>query len=70
VRTDREDHRKTRSAGSSPSSRASPLVSHIRKGKAGRAGPVYIPLGGAFEAGGHTRKYPAGAVRGQHKAHD
>ena len=47
-----------------------PLVSHIHKGKAGKAGPVYIPLGGAFAASRHTRKYPAGAVRGQHKAHD
>ena len=66
-----------------------PLVSHIHKGKAGKAGPVYIPLGAAFRASGcttaptsspasavatnpkgfyvniHTKKYPAGAVRGQ-----
>jgi hypothetical protein len=71
-----------------------PLVSHIHKGKAGKAGPVYIPLGGAFKASGcttapkgspasavaanpkgfyvniHTKKYPAGAVRGQLHADD
>jgi CHRD domain len=29
-----------------------PLVAHIHKGKAGKSGPVYIPLGGAFKASG------------------
>jgi len=29
-----------------------PLVAHIHKGKAGKSGPVYIPLGGAFKAAG------------------
>ena len=37
-----------------------PLVSHIHKGKAGAAGPVYIPLGGAFKATGCINA-PAGS---------
>ena len=37
-----------------------PLVAHIHKGKAGKAGPVYIPLGGAFKAAGCTTA-PAGS---------
>jgi hypothetical protein len=31
-----------------------PVVSHIHKGNAGTAGPVYIPLGAAFKATGCT----------------
>jgi hypothetical protein len=31
-----------------------PQVSHIHKGKAGVAGPVVVPLGGAFKARGCT----------------
>jgi hypothetical protein len=37
-----------------------PLVSHIHKGNAGAAGPVYIPLGAAFKASGCTTA-PAGS---------
>jgi CHRD domain len=33
---------------------ASPLVSHIHKGAKGKAGPVFIPLGGKFKAKGCT----------------
>jgi CHRD domain len=32
-----------------------PLVSHIHKGAAGTAGPVVIPLGGAYKAKGCTK---------------
>src|SRR5947209_11576427 len=31
-----------------------PLVSHIHKGKAGKAGPVVVPLGGKYKAKGCT----------------
>ena len=66
-----------------------PLVSHIHKAPTGKAGPIVVPLGGAFKTAGcttapsatiakaivanpgafyvniHTKKYPAGAIRGQ-----
>jgi hypothetical protein len=31
-----------------------PMVSHIHKGKAGAAGPVVVPLGGAYKPSGCT----------------
>src|SRR5579859_3747312 len=37
-----------------------PLVSHIHKGNAGTAGPIYIPLGGGFKATGCVTA-PAGS---------
>ena len=37
-----------------------PLFSHIHKGNAGKAGPIYIPLGTAFKATGCTTA-PAGS---------
>ena len=65
-----------------------PLAAHVHKGSAGKAGPIVVPFGGAYKAGGctkattalisaieehpnayyvnvHTKKYPAGAIRGQ-----
>ncbi len=39
-----------------------PLVSHIHKGKAGTAGPVLVPLGGAYKASGCTTA-PAAVVK-------
>jgi hypothetical protein len=65
-----------------------PLVAHIHKAPVGKAGPVVVPLSGAYKTKGctkapkrmiaaiethpnayyvnvHTKKYPAGAIRGQ-----